>query len=319
MYVSSQELPLDTSALTGLAGSLGNLGSALGGQRGGGLSALLRGDDVTRLLPPQVQDAAGDALDVAGGALQTASNPIGTLLGGIGSLLSQLANYLGGNSNTASAGEQQYTSATASSTGDPHLAFNGTAQNGTSANAKWDDMNAHADLLDSDSFAGGFRVSTTATAPNANGVTYNGSATVATHGGNTSVSLDANGNATLLENGRSVNLADGRNINLGNGESVALAQDGSLTITDRNRNGGSITTTLRDNGSGGVDVNASAQNVDLGGYLAGANGTNAAGANGTNTHAAQTVPAWRPSFAQRYPQERGYDFNDAFDGIGPMD
>lgn len=317
MYVSSQELPLDTSALTGLAGSLGNLGSALGGgQSGGGLSALLRGDDVTRLLPPQMQDTADDALGAAGGALQAASNPIGTLLGGIGSLLSQLANYLGGGSGcnaaaNASTGEQQYANATASSTGDPHLAFDGTTQNGTSANAKWDDMNAHADLLDSDSFAGGYRVSTMATAPSANGITYNGSATVATNGGNTRVSLDAKGNATLLEGGRSVNIADGRTLDLGNGESVARAQDGSLAITDRNRNGGSITTTLRENGNGGVDVNATAQNVDLGGYLAGANGTNSA--------TAQTIPAWRPSFAQRYPQERGYDFSNAFDSIDAMD
>jgi hypothetical protein len=314
MYVSSQELPLDTSALTGLAGSLGNLGSALGGGQSGGLSALLRGDDVTRLLPPQMQDTADDVLGAAGGALQAASNPIGTLLGGIGSLLSQLANYLGGGCSadgTAGTGEARYANATASSTGDPHLAFDGTTQNGTSANAKWDDMTSHADLLDSDSFAGGYRVSTTATAPNANGITYNASATVATNGGNTRVSLDAKGNATLLESGRSVNIADGRTLDLGNGESVARAQDGSLTVTDRNRNGGSITTMLRENGSGGVDVNATAQNVDLGGYLAGANGTNAA--------AAQTLPAWRPSFAQRHPQERGYDFNNAFDGIDAMD
>lgn len=310
MYVSSQELPLDASALTGLAGSLGNLGSALGGQNGGGLSALLRGDDVTRLLPPQLQDSADDVLGAVGGTLQAATNPIGALLGGIGSLLSQLANYLGGGT-TASSGEQRYANATASSTGDPHLAFNATAQNGTSANAKWDDMHSHADLLDSDSFAGGYRVSTTATAPNANGITYNGSAAVATNGGNTRVSLDANGNATLLEDGRSINIADGRNLDLGNGENVARAQDGSLTITDRNRHGGSITTTLRDNGSGGVDVNASAQNVDLGGYLAGANGANAA--------AAQTVPAWRPSFAPRHPQERGYDFSNAFDGLDAME
>lgn len=311
MYVSSQELPLDASALTGLAGSLGNLGSALGGRNGGGLAALVRGDNVSRLLPPQLQDAADDALGVANGALQTAVNPIGALLGGIGSLLSQLANYLGGVAGGAGSGEQQYANATASSTGDPHLAFSGTAQNGMSANAKWDDMGSHADLLDSDSFAGGYRVSTTATSPNANGVTYNGSASVATNGGNTRVSLDANGNATLLENGRSINIADGRNIDLGNGESVVRAQDGSLTITDRNRHGGSIATTLRGNGSGGVDVNAAAQNVELGGYLA--------GANGANTAAAQTVPAWRPSFAPRYPQERGYDFSNAFDGLDDME
>lgn len=313
MYVSSQELPLDASALAGLAGSLGNLGSALGGGRGDdALSALVRGDGITRLLPPQLQGAADEAYDAASGVLQNTLNPIGSLLGGIGSLLSQLANYLSGDaSGNSGASEQRYANASASSTGDPHLSFNGTAGDGTSANAKWDDMNSHADLLDSDSFAGGYRVSTTTTSPNANGITYNGSATVSTNGGNTGVTLDASGNATLVENGRSINIADGRTFNLGNGETVARAQDGSLTITDRNRNGGSITTTLRDNGSGGVDVNASAQNVDLGGYLA--------GANGANTTAAQAVPAWRPSFAQRYPQQRGYNFNDALDGIDATD
>ncbi len=312
MYVSSQELPLDASALTGLAGSLGNLGSALGGgQNGGGLSALVRGDDITRLLPPQLQGDADDALGMASGALQTAANPIGSLLSGIGSLLSQLANYLGGMSGGSNIGEEQYANATASSTGDPHLTFSGTAQNGTSANAKWDDMNSHGDLLDSDSFAGGYRISTTATSPNANGVTYNGSASVGTNGGSTRVSLDANGNATLLENGRSQSIANGARFNLGNGEAVSRANDGTLTVSDRNRNGGSIITTLRDNGSGGVDVNASAQNIDLGGYLA--------GANGMNTAAAQTASAWRPTFAHRYPQERSYDIGNAFDGIDAME
>lgn len=127
-------------------------------------------------------------------------------------------------------------------------------------------MSSHTDLLDSNSFRGGYRVSTQATQPNANGVTYNQNATVSTDGGNVAVELDANGNATLSRFGNVTTIQDGQTLNLGNGESVARNANGSLVVSDQTQQGATIATTLSDNGSG-VDVNVQANNVDLGGYM----------------------------------------------------
>jgi hypothetical protein len=127
-------------------------------------------------------------------------------------------------------------------------------------------MNSHADLLDSDSFAGGYQISTNVTQPGANGVTFNQSATITTGFGSTQVSLDKNGTATIQENGQSIALANGQSYDLGNGETVSRNGDGSVVVTDNNGIGGTITTTLSENGQG-VNVNAQAGNVDLGGDL----------------------------------------------------
>jgi hypothetical protein len=163
--------------------------------------------------------------------------------------------------------ETYYTSATASSVGDPHDSFDGTNANGTQTQNSWNNMNSHGDLLNSDSFAGGYRISTSATQPASNGTTLNQSATIATSGGATSVTLNGNGSYSVISNGQSVSLQTGVATSLGNGESVTLNADGSLTVNDVNAQGGSITTTLQRNPSGGVDVRASASDVDLGGYL----------------------------------------------------
>ncbi|MDQ2992729.1 MAG: hypothetical protein M3R30_07935 [Candidatus Eremiobacteraeota bacterium] len=128
-------------------------------------------------------------------------------------------------------------------------------------------MTGHNDLLDSNSFNGGFRLSTQTMTPNASGVTFNGSATVSTRNGGTNVTLDNHGNATIDRNGHSFALQNGQSYNLGGGESVSRAADGSVDVSERNAQGGSIDTTLRDNGSG-VDVNVQANNVNLGGDLA---------------------------------------------------
>jgi len=160
--------------------------------------------------------------------------------------------------------QNYYSNASASSAGDPHLAFNGTDATGDTHAAKFDSMTAHADFLDSNSFAGGYRVSTDVTAPQANGVTWNRSATVTTNYGGTSVSLDKDGHASIAENGRTFSLANGQSVDLGNGETAVRAADGSFTITDNDGRGGFLATTLRTNGQG-VDVNVNAQNVELGG------------------------------------------------------
>ena len=51
---------------------------------------------------------------------------------------------------------------------------------GQTQKGSWDNMRSHADLLDSNSFAGGYRVATQVSQPNAQGVTMNQSASIAT-------------------------------------------------------------------------------------------------------------------------------------------
>ncbi len=265
MYVSPQERPYET-----LASGLGGFGTGYGNDlEGGDPLAFSPADAVSRMLPPLSSLAMGPAGMLMGG--------ISPILQSLGGILQQLAQALGGSNGSSgsngyggacptpggtSSPEQYFGSASGSSTGDPHLAFTG---NGSSAH--WDSMTGHGDLLDSDSFQGGFRLSTQTTTPNANGVTFNGSATASTHNGGTNVTLDNQGNATIGRNGRSYALQNGQSYDLGGGESVSRAADGSVDISERNDRGGSIETTLRDNGQG-VDVNVRANNVDLGGDLA---------------------------------------------------
>jgi hypothetical protein len=205
--------------------------------------------------------------------MNSIGNVISNMLASLGSALNGLTS---GSQTTPSTGQQNgptgggqtyFTNASASSTGDPHEAFDGTTGNGSNVNQKWNSMQSHGDLLSSNSFAGGYRVSTQVTQPNANGVTYNQSATVTTDGGATTVSMQANGSYAVTENGQTVSLAQGQATSLGNGENVTLNADGSLTIADANAQGGSISTNLKSNGDGGVDVSNTATNVDLGGYL----------------------------------------------------
>jgi hypothetical protein len=179
-------------------------------------------------------------------------------------MLSQMFGQNGA-TGTGTPGEQFFNDAQASSLGDPHLSFSGTA-NGSTEQSHFDSMTGHGDLLSSDSFDGGYQLSTQTTAPSANGVTYNQNATVTTNYGNTSVTLDKNGTATLVQNGQATQIADGQRIPLGNGEFVQRGQDGSLTIYNHNRQGGSIETTMRLNGQG-VDVSVQAHRVDLSGDL----------------------------------------------------
>ena len=153
--------------------------------------------------------------------------------------------------------EQYFTNANGGSNGDPHLSFNG---------ASWDNMGSQPDLLHSDSFPGGYQLSTQTTPPSANGITYNQSATVATNYGQNSITLDNSGNATISQDGNSYQLPVGESMDLENGTFVQRNQDGSLCITSNNGQGGQITTTMKQNGNG-VDVNTTANNVDLGGAL----------------------------------------------------
>ena len=191
-------------------------------------------------------------------------NMLSSMFNQAGSAFGQL--FGGGSPNYGS--EQYYSSASGGSDGDPHISFNGNT---------WNDMNSESDLLHSDSIRGGYQLSTQTTTPNANGVTYNQSATVTTHNGGAQVTLNNNGNATITQNGLTTNLSPGQTLEMGN-ETVTRNQDGSLQVTSTSENGGQITTTMRSNGPG-IDVNVSASNLDLGGAMV--NGSNASSSSQT--------------------------------------
>jgi hypothetical protein len=198
---------------------------------------------------------------------------------------SAISNWFNGMPNYGS--EKYFASASGGSNGDPHLSFNGDT---------WNDMQSEPDLLHSDSIGGGYQLSTQTTQPNANGITYNQSATVTTHGGRTQISLNNNGNATITQDGVTQNLAPGQTVQLGN-ETINCNQNGSLQITTQGENGGQITTTMTQNGQG-VDVNVSADNVDLGGAMV--NGSS--GCQHPQPQPTQPDPIHRPIF-QRYQDD----------------
>jgi hypothetical protein len=163
--------------------------------------------------------------------------------------------------------QQRFSDVDISSTGDPHIAETGTRETrgGTqSVDQHYDSMTAHGDLVSSSAVAGGYRVSTTVTQPNANGVTYNNSATVHANGGGDSVTMQHDGSFSITSGGQPLALSKGQTVTLSGGETVAENADGSLVVNAANQNGGSIATTLRSNGNG-VDVTTHAHELALGG------------------------------------------------------
>ena len=249
MIVQPYDRPTETQFSSPLQG-FDMAGGGLGFDPSGNFGAI-GGDAISRMMPP----FAGNDSDES-----SLAGTIQSLMQQLGALLRQLTGN-GCYGNNCGGNEQYFQNASGSSTGDPHLSFNGNT---------WNSMASQPDLLHSDSIPGGFQISTQVTAPNANGVTYNQQATITTGYGNTSISLANNGTATLTENGAQIPITDGQTLQLGN-TMVTRNQDGSLQVVARNRAGGSITTTMRVNGNG-VDVNCTAHDVDLGGDLVG--GTN---------------------------------------------
>jgi len=165
--------------------------------------------------------------------LQQLTGNVGNAFGG---------NGFGGNAcggaPPAQPGSATFANATLSSTGDPHLALTGTLDNAngttTQVNDHYDNMSSQRDLLSTNDFGDAFRVSTTATTPNASGVTYNQSATA------------------TMDFGR---------------DRVTMGPGGAVSIAEQNAAGESLTTTFTNNGSG-VDVSATASGgVTLGGSL----------------------------------------------------
>ena len=249
-----------------------------GGTLSPGGGALAAGDNISRFAPPTSEGAASLPYGGYGapGSLQGMFGPLMGLLQQLMQMLQSIAGYgcenpygsIGAppNGNGCSpytgscppfGNERFFQNAAGSSEGDPHLSFNGS---------KWNNMASQPDLLNSNSFAGGFRISTQVTPPNAKGVTWNQSATVALDNGATTVSMNDNGQASITNDGRSVDITRGQTLQLGNGDSVTYEQNGSLRVTAQNQYGGRIETTLAPDGKG-VNVDVSAHDVDLGGAL----------------------------------------------------
>lgn len=231
------------------------------------------------LSPLSMQSASG---------IQSANpSPLGSFgsmpgFGGIGSLVQQLVGLLqnllqmltGGNlSQTSSTNpgtanpEEYFNQAAGNSLGDPHLSFNGLDGNNHLESSRFDSMTDHPNLLDSNSFPGGYQLSTKVGAPLSNGATFNQSATIATNFGRTSVTMNGDGSVAISRCGQQVAIQNGQTVDLGHGENVTQNNDGSLTVVNTNSQGGRIATTLKPNSGGGVDVTADANGVNLGGDL----------------------------------------------------
>lgn len=214
-----------------------------------------------------------------------APNPYG--LSGISGILAQLASQVqqsiaklgsalmgapsaSSGSSAPSAAKATFQNVALASTGDPHLGVNGTQVNAdgttSSVSSNFDSMLSHADLFSTRDFRDGFHVSTTVTQPAANGVTQNASATATMDGGRESVTLTNAGTIDVSDHGRAVALAPGQTMTLSGGQQVTESANGSVSIGE-SAFGENLTTTFAVNGSGGVDVTASGQNVTLGGDL----------------------------------------------------
>lgn len=238
MYVQPFEGPLSSGTLSPLSGGLTDEASAFGE------TAPMPPDTIARLAAPYFSES-------------TSPSPYG-MLGPLMGMLSQLMQMLQSMMGYQSCGNERFfRNADGASTGDPHLSFNGN---------RWNSVTSQPDLLNSNSIPGGYHVSTQATQAGGNGVTWNRSASVALDGGATTVALDANGVPSITSDGESRSLVPGQTIRLGDGATVAARADGSVCITARNGEGGSIATTLTARGNG-VDVDITAHDVDLGGAL----------------------------------------------------
>ena len=273
MYVQPLDGQLTTNALAAPAGGMETEGSLFGG-----VAAPTAGDNISRFVPPWSNEGAGTAYGDAYGSSSSMQGMFGPLMGVLQQLMQMLQSLMryGCNPQPASGNcsDRFFQNASGSSDGDPHLSFNGQ---------KWNNMASQPDLINSDSFAGGFRVSTQVTPQNGKGVTWNQSATVSMNNGATTVSMNDNGQASITNNGQRMSISRGQTLQLGDGESVTYEQNGALRVCAENGHGGQIETTLSPQGKG-VNVDITAHDVDLGGALV----------NGPQAQFGPTPPGWGP-------------------------
>jgi len=213
---------------------------------------------------------SGDPLQTLGKILHELAMLVEELQGGSGqgqSGPSQAAPGFAGNNGNSDPAAGFFTQASGSSTGDPHLGFDGKTGSGQSDSSKYDSMTGHDDLVDANhSFYGGYQVATTVTQANDKGITTNDSATVTTGFGHDSVTFNRDGSVKVSDNGTALSIAKGQSLELSSGATVSEGSDGKVTVAEDNGQGGKMSTTLSSWG-GGVDVNFNGTNVALGGDL----------------------------------------------------
>ncbi|MGA7356763.1 MAG: hypothetical protein WA431_14170 [Candidatus Cybelea sp.] len=247
MYVQPLDGSLTPNSLAAPAQNAESEDSLLQG------AALPAGDNISRFLPPWLnENAASSGYGDVYGSSGSMQGIFGSLMGVLQQLTQMLQSLMGYGGN-----QRYFQNATGSSDGDPHLSFNG---------AKWNDMASQPNLVSSDSFGGGFRVSTQVTPPNGKGVTWNQSATVSLNNGATTITMNNDGQASITNYGRQISIGRGQTLALGDGESVTCEQSGALRVTAQNGAGGRIETTLSPEGKG-VNVDLAAHDVDLSGTL----------------------------------------------------
>src|SRR5579871_2369835 len=261
MFVQPLDGPVGQNSLPAMTGNAQGEGTLL---QGGAAPAA--GDNISRFVPPWFNQG-GAAASYAGGyggdgSVQGLFGPLMGVLQQLMQMLQSLMGYgcnapYGGGGCQGGGNERYFQNATGSSEGDPHLSFNGS---------KWNSMASQPDLLNSDSFAGGFQISTQATPPNGKGVTWNQSATVALNNGATTIEMNDKGEPSITSYGQQISIARGQTLQLGDGESVTYEENGSLRVCAQNGSGGRIDTTLTPHGDG-VNVDVTAHDVDLGGAL----------------------------------------------------
>lgn len=209
-----------------------------------------------------------------GGGLTNAFATItgGTLLSGV---LARIAAALGGLTSAAAEGARERGPQIAAadldiaSVGDPHLSETGRLAGGARIDKHFESMTGHDDLVHARDVAGGYRVSTATTTPAANGVTWNREASVHANGGADRISMRNDGTFTISNGGTPLALTAGQSATLAGGETVRDNEDGSLTVSAGDGNGGTIATTLRAAGNG-VDVTTHIHALHAGGDVIGA-------------------------------------------------
>jgi hypothetical protein len=243
MYVQPLEGSLSANSPSSLTGTLDGEGVLDEGGLSDSAVSTAAGDNISRFLPPS-------GLGESPASMQG-------MFGSLMSVLTQMMQMLQSMMGYGGCNERFFANATASSEGDPHLSFDGN---------RWSNMASQPNLLSSNSIPGGFQISTQVSAPNARGVTWNQSATIALNNGATTIGLNSSGQPAISSDGQPVAIAPGQTLQLGNGETVSYGQNGSLRVTVQNGSGGQIATTLAAQGRG-VNVDVTAHEVNLAGAL----------------------------------------------------
>lgn len=260
MFVQPLDGSLGQNSLSASTGSVQGEDALLQGS-----AAPAAGDNISRFVPPGFNEGSVAGQYAGGyGGDGSVQGMFGPLMGVLQQLMQMLQSLMGygcntqyGSGNCPGGNESYFQNASGSSEGDPHLCFNGS---------RWNSMASQPDLLNSDSFAGGFRISTQATPPNGKGVTWNQSATISLNNGATTIEMNDQGQPSITSFGQQMSIARGQTIQLGDGDSVTYQRNGSLQVCAQNGNGGRIDTTLTPQGEG-VNVDVTAHAVDLGGAL----------------------------------------------------